>query len=277
MAAVLLALASSVTWGVADFSGGMLARRLPLAAVTIFEEIGGLVLLVAFCVARGGLDWHSVWVGAIGGIGGGIGVATFYAALAHGTMSIVSPLVACSAVVPVGLALGTGERPSALVLGGSAVALIGAVLASAEERSAGETGRRQAIWLAAVAALGIGIFVFFLGRASQNGSVLSALLGARVASIAVLLVWVVATRATLRVSPGAVPVIFLVGVADLSANALFALASQRGLLSVVSVLGSLFPVVTVLLAHLVLHERISRAQLLGIAVALVGVTVVAAA
>lgn len=276
MAAVLLALASSVTWGVADFSGGMLARRLPLAAVTIFEEIGGLVLLVAFCVARGGLDWHSVWVGAIGGIGGGIGVATFYAALARGTMSIVSPLVACSAVVPVGLALGTGERPSALVLGGS-VALIGAVLASAEERSAGETGRRQAIWLAAVAALGIGIFVFFLGRASQNGSVLSALLGARVASIAVLLVWVVATRATLRVSPGAVPVIFLVGVADLSANALFALASQRGLLSVVSVLGSLFPVVTVLLAHLVLDERISRAQLLGIAVALVGVTVVAAA
>ena len=93
----------------------------------------------------------------------------------------------------------------------------------------------------------------------------------------VLLVWVVATRATLRVSPRAVPVIFLVGVADLSANALFALASQRGLLSVVAVLGSLFPVVTVLLAHLVLHERISRVQFLGIAVALVGVAVVAAA
>lgn len=135
MAAILLALASSLTWGVADFSGGMLARRLPLAAVTIFEEIGGLILLAAFVAERGGLDWHSVWVGAIGGVGGGIGVAYFYAALARGTMSIVSPLVACSAVVPVGLALGTGERPSALVLGGSAVALAGAVLASAEERS----------------------------------------------------------------------------------------------------------------------------------------------
>ena len=185
--------------------------------------------------------------------------------------------MACSAIVPVGLALGTGERPSALALAGSGIALAGAVLASAEDRSSSETGRRDAIALAVAAALGIGVFIYFVGRASSNGSALSALLGARLASLALLVIWAVATGSTLRVSRRAAPVIIVVGLADLTANALFALASQRGLLSVVAVLGSLFPIVTVVLAHLVLHERISRVQLVGVAVALVGVAVVAAA
>src|SRR6266851_2830965 len=112
MVAVLLALASSVTWGVADFCGGMLTRRMPLAAVTVFSQAAGFVLLLVLVAFSHSLDWHSAWIGAIGGLGGGAGLAFFYAALARGTMSIVSPITACSAIVPVGLAIGAGERPT---------------------------------------------------------------------------------------------------------------------------------------------------------------------
>ncbi len=277
MAAIALALASSLTWGVADFSGGLLSRRLPLAGVTIVSQAAGFGLLLAVLAVHGRVDARSLWLGAIGGVGGGAGLACFYAALARGTMSIVSPITACSAIVPLGLALGTGERPSAVALGGSAVALGGAVLASVEERAAGDAGRRDAIALAVGAALAIGCFVFFLGKGAHHGSALSALVGARIGSLTLLVLWAAVTGATVRVAPRATVAIAFVGLADVSANALFALASQRGLLAVVSVLGSLFPIVTVLLAHLLLHERITRVQRVGVVVALIGVAVVSAA
>ena len=277
MAAIALALASSLTWGVADFSGGLLSRRLPLAGVTIISQAAGFVLLLAVLAARGHVDLRSLCLGAIGGIGGGAGLACFYGALARGTMSIVSPITACSAVVPLGLALGTGDRPPALALGGSAVALAGAVLASVEERTAGDAGRRDAIVLAVGAALAIGCFVFFLGKGAHHGSVLSALVGARIGSLTLLVVWATVTGRAVRVAPRATVPLAFIGLADMTANALFALASQRGLLAVVSVLGSLFPIVTVLLAHLLLHERITTVQRAGVVVALVGVAVVSAA
>jgi len=280
MAAVLLALASSITWGAADFAGGLLTRRLPLAAVTVLSQAAGMVLLLVVVGAVREVDGRSLVVGAAGGIAGGAGLACFYAALARGTMSIVSPIAACSAIVPVALSLATGERPSALALGGSAVALGGAVLASVEERDAGDRGRRDAIALAVGAAIGIGVFLFFLGKAAHHGSSLSALFGARIGSLGLLLVWALATGArtsTFRIGRRAAVAVVLIGLADVSANALFALASQRGLLAIVSVLGSLFPVVTVLLAHVVLRERISPLQRAGVVVALAGVAVVSAA
>lgn len=277
MAAVLLALASSVIWGVADFSGGMLTRRLPLAAVTVFSQAAGFALLLVVVGLSPNVDWHSALLGALGGLGGGAGLALFYAALARGTMSIVAPITACSAVVPLGLALGAGERPSALALAGSGVALGGAVMASAEERTAGERGRSDAVVLAVGAALAIGVFIYFLGRGSHGGSALSTLVGARVGSLALLSIWATSTGASLRLTRRLAPAVVLVGLADVGANTLFVLASQHGLIAVVSVLGSLFPIVTVVLAHLVLHERISRVQLVGVLVALVGVAVVAEA
>jgi len=277
VAAIAFALASSLTWGVADFSGGLLTRRQPLAGVTVLSQAAGFTVLLAVLAAHGHVDTRALWIGVIGGIGGGAGLACFYAALARGTMSIVSPITACSAIVPLGLALGTGERPPVLALAGSAVALAGAVLASIEERTAGDAGRRDAIALAVGAALAIGCFVFFLGKAASHSSALSALVGARIGSLTLLVGWATATSATVRVAPRASLAIGLVGLADVTANALFALASQRGLLAVVSVLGSLFPIVTVLLAHIVLHERITGIQRLGVAVALAGVAVVSAA
>ena len=277
MVAVLLALGSSVVWGVTDFSGGMLTRRLPLAGVTIISQASGFVLLLVILGFSWSIDWHSAQLGAIGGLGLGVGLACFYAALARGTMSIVSPITACAAVVPVGLALATGERPSAMALIGSGIALGGAILASFEERSAAERGRSDAVVLAVAAALAIGVFIYFLGRGSHDGSALSTLVGARVGGLAILLTWAIASRSSLRMSARLAWIVALVGLGDIAGSALFALASQHGLIAVVAVLGSLFPVVTVVLAHLVIHEKISSVQRVGVIVALVGVGIVAAA
>jgi drug/metabolite transporter (DMT)-like permease len=277
LAAVLLALASSATWGIADFSGGLLSRRLPTVAVTVLSQAAGFVgLLVVLGVHDGHVNHRSFGLGLLAGIGGGIGLATFYRALALGTMSIVSPLVACGAVVPFAISLATGERPRAIAAAGAIVALLGAVLASLEERRAVATGRSRAVALAAIAALALGLFVYFLGLGSREGSALSTLVGARVGSLAFLLVFALARRAPLRIERAWLPAVAAVGLFDVGANALFALASSHGLLSLVSILGSLYPVVTVVLAYVFLRERLTPLQLTGIGVALAGVMAVSA-
>jgi drug/metabolite transporter (DMT)-like permease len=276
VAAILLALASSAAWGVADFSGGLLSRRQPTLAVTVVSQTAGFVALLVVFAARGdGLDGRSAALGLVAGLGGGLGLAAFYQALAVGTMSIVSPLVACSALVPFAISLATGERPSGLAVAGAAVALSGAVLASTEERRAPEPGRVRAVALAVVAALALGLFVYFLGLGSREGDALSTLGGARVGSLSLLVVLTVARRERLLVSrPFAVPVA-AVGLCDVGANALFAAAAGLGLLSLVSVLGSLYPLMTIFLAYFVLGERLTRVQVAGVGVALFGVAVLA--
>ncbi len=275
--ALSLALASSIVWGAADFSGGSLTRRLPTFAVTVVSQAAGFVVLLIALGVRGSIDGRSFALGTLAGLGGGAGLAAFYRALSLGTMSVVSPLVACGAVVPFAIAIATGERPSAIAVGGAGVALIGAVLASVEERRAESPERGQAVALAVVAALALGLFVYFLGLGSREGDALSTLVGARVGSLALLVVAAAAIRAPLRIPRAALWAVAAVGLADVSANALFAFASGHGLLSLVAVLGSLYPVVTVLLAHVLLGERLTRAQRAGIALALVGVAAIAGA
>ena len=226
---------------------------------------------------RGDISERSFLIGLVAGAGGGAGLALFYRALALGTMSVVSPLVACGAVVPFAISIATGERPTALAVVGAVAAICGAVLASVEERRAASAARARAIVLAAGAAVALGLFVYFLGLGSREGDALSTLFGARVGSLSLLLVGASVVRAPLRLPRAALPPVAAVGLADVSANALFAAASSHGLLALVSVLGSLYPVTTVLLAHVLLHERLTRAQQAGIAVALGGVALIAAA
>jgi drug/metabolite transporter (DMT)-like permease len=244
--------------------------------VTVVSQAAGFVALVAAVSIRGDLGTRSFALGLLAGVGGGAGLAAFYRALSVGTMSIVSPLVACGAVVPFGIALATGERPAVIALAGAAAALAGAVLASAEERRAGSPERARAVALAIVAALALGVFVYFLGLGSRDGDALSTLFGARVGSLAFLVVAAAATRSTVRVPRGSLLAVAAVGVADVTANALFAFASGYGLLALVAVLGSLYPVVTVLLAHVVLGERLTTTQKAGVTVALAGVCAIAA-
>jgi drug/metabolite transporter (DMT)-like permease len=270
--AVLLALASSVTWGIADFGGGLVSRRLSTVAVTVVSQTAGFAALLIVFGARGAhLDGRSFAIGLAAGAGGGAGLAAFYRALAVGTMSIVSPIVACGAVVPFAISIATGERPSTLALAGAGVALAGAVLASAEERRAAARERAHAVALAAVAAGALGLFTYFLGLGSREGTALSTLVGARVGSLTLLLVLALALRAPLRLGRQALLPVAAVGLCDVSANALFALASGHGLLALVSVLGSLYPVMTVLLAYVFLDERLTPLQLAGVGVAVAGV------
>jgi drug/metabolite transporter (DMT)-like permease len=273
--ALFLALGSSIVWGAADFSGGSLTKRLPAFAVTVVSQAAGFVALVVVVAIRGDVGGRSFALGLLAGIGGGAGLAAFYRALSLGTMSVVSPIVACGAVVPFAVSIATGERPSGLALAGAGAALGGAVLASVEERRASSPDRARAIALAVVAAIALGLFVYFLGLGSRQGDALSTLLGARVGSLTLLLVLASARRAPLRVPRAALAAIVAVGLADVTANALFAFASSHALLALVSVLGSLYPVVTVLLAHVLLGERLTRTQQAGVAIALAGVAAIA--
>ncbi|MGZ4338921.1 MAG: EamA family transporter [Gaiellaceae bacterium] len=274
--ALLLALGSSVLWGCADFGGGSLTRRLPVFAVTVVSQAAGFLVLLVAVLARGDLGTRSFLLGLLGGVGGGIGLASFYKALSLGTMSVVSPIAACSALVPFVLSLATGERPAQVAVIGAILALAGAVLASVEERRSDSPDRSRAMVLAVVTAFALGLFVYFLGLGSRQGDALSTLVGVRVGSLGVLLALTGARRATLRLPATSIAAVAAVGIADVSANALFAFASGHGLLALVSVLGSLYPVMTLLLAHVLLGERLTRAQQAGVAVALTGVVAIAA-
>jgi drug/metabolite transporter (DMT)-like permease len=270
-------LASSLVWGTADFLGGVYTRRLTLAAVTVGSQIAGLLALLVATPFIGDIDTRSVEIGLAAGACGAIGLSAFYRALATGTISIVSPVSACGALVPVGLALATGERPGALALAGSAVGLAGAVLASVHEIRGDHPAARSSMGLAVLAALGIGGFLWFLGRAADGGHTLSALLGARFGSLALLGIGVALTRSSIAIPWSEVPAVAFIGLLDTSANGLFAVAIQHGYITVVSVLGSEYPVATVILAHAFLGERIARPQIVGVALALTGVGMVSAA
>jgi drug/metabolite transporter (DMT)-like permease len=270
----MLALASSVVWGTSDFLGGVFTRRLGLAPVLVVSQAAGLVLLAAATALTGELDGHAFAVGLAAGACGAVGIAAFYRALATGTISIVSPVSACGALVPVALALAQGERPGDLALAGCAIALAGAVLASVHEYAGSAPAARSSVLLAGTAALGIGGFLYLIGHAVRGGHTLPALFGSRSASLALLVAGVLATRSSVRLPRREIPAVAGVGLLDVAANALFTAAATRGYLSIVSVLGSEYPVVTVVLAQALLGERVSLPQATGIALALLGVGIV---
>ena len=158
MTGIVLALGSGLLWGCSDFRGGVISRRAPVLTVTLVSQgVGFVGLLAAFAVLHE-VSWSSSRFGLLAGIGGASGLALFYWALAIGTMSIVAPIAACSAIVPFSLALAGGERPSALALAGAALAIVGIVVASFEERRAPALTADELILIAVAAAVMIGVF-----------------------------------------------------------------------------------------------------------------------
>jgi drug/metabolite transporter (DMT)-like permease len=279
--AAVLALLSSLLWGSADFVGGTVSRRHRAALVVGVSQFAGLVTALVVAAAagafgddRGYLPWA-----VLAGCAGVVGLVSFYAGLAAGTMGVVSPIAALGVVVPVLYGLLHGERPSGLQLAGIAVAVVGVVLASGPELS-GRAGARPVV-LAAIAAVGFGVALLAIAEGSRH-STLMTLVTMRTTSVLLLggALGVALTRgfprAELRLGLRDLALVSLVGVGDLSANLAFGLASRRGAVSVVSVLGSLYPVVTTLLAGVVHHERLGRVQLVGVVGALSGVVLIAA-
>jgi uncharacterized membrane protein len=281
MLAALLALASSVSWGLADFLGGLQSRRHALLAVLVLSQsLALLALLVA--VAAGVPTEHdaaaTAWAAGAGAVGI-LALTAFYRALSIGTMSIVAPLSATGAVVPVLVGLASGERPKGIQIAGMVLALVGVMLAAREAEDADAAARRTnrtAVMLALLAAVGFGAFFAGMDRAEERADVAWVLLAARVPEVLLLLPVCLLRRPPLPREPRALAAIAAVGLLDLFANFLFVLATGRGLLSVVGVLGALYPAVTVLLARALLHERLTRAQDAGVLVTLVGVVALAA-
>ncbi len=222
-------------------------------------------------------SWSAVGWASLAGSAGIVALGAFYRALAIGTMSVVAPISATAAAVPVLVGLAEGERPGGLQIAGMAAALAGVILASREPVEEGcPPANRAAIGLALVAAAGFGTFFVGIDRASATAEVPWVIVVQRCCSVSLLLIATLVVRPSLPRDGASLLVLASVGLLDLGANGLYALATTHGLLSVVSVLGSLYPAVTVVLARFVLAERIARVQEVGVVLALAGVIAISA-
>jgi len=275
-----LSLASAASWGISDFLGGLQTRRLPVLAVLAVSQPVGLVL-VAVLIAVTGAD--SISAGKLGiafvaGVASLGGLAAFYSAMAMGTVSVVAPIASLGVIVPIVFGLARGESPSALQLAGLAPAVVGVVVLSYEEhpeRAEGARAARLPIMLAVVAGLGFGIFYTGLDLASPDRPGW-AILAVRLGGVTTVLAAMLATRSRFDGVGAAWPTLVVIGVFDVSANALFAFASTNGVLPVVVVGSSMYPAFTIALAHAVLGERLLRQQWIGVVLALLGVGMIAA-
>ncbi len=287
---LLLGLLSSVLWGTSDFLGGTITRRVPVTSVLLVSQLVALVALLPAAGATGGFllttDYLAASVAA--GLIGMVALAAFFRALAEGTMGVVAPIAALGVVVPVLIGLARGESPNTWQAAGMAVAVGGVVLACGPELSGAAAGRggRRVLGLALVAALGFGLVIQLVavgsrGSGSSVARILMVLLTMRVASTVVLgaRLLVVGSR---RPAPAwgcrrsDLPALVAIGLFDVGANGSFAFASRQALVSVVSVLASLYPVVTLLLARRFQDERLRPIQLAGVAAALAGVSLLSA-
>jgi drug/metabolite transporter (DMT)-like permease len=276
--AVALGLAASVSWGISDFLGGLKSRTLALLTVLVTSQGAGFVLIAAIVAVRGRAapDAEHLAYACLSGLAGAIGLAAFYRGLAVGAMAVVAPISGTAAAIPVGFGLITGERPGAFQAVGIVLAIAGVVLASRELPEVGGAPRVAAgAGLALVSALGFGTF-FVAMDAASGPDVFWAIFFNRATSLTALVLAALVVRPRLAVGREDLRVLLLIGALDISANALFAVASTKGLVSVVAVLAALYPVVTVMLARVVLGERVRRLQQAGVAVVLAGVVLISA-
>lgn len=317
-AGVPLGLSSGLCWGAADFFGGIQSRRLPALTVAFWSQLAGaLALAIALAIegvrpAATGIAW-----GLAAGVGSGCALVLFYRSLAEGTMSMVAPISACGAIVPVAAALLTGNQPGVLAALGVLATIAGVILvsrphtparfappavegdqASQASPASSARGGRRVVAMALGSALGFGLFYVFVdagaastagtaattgavaaaGTAGSHGSPLWVIAGARMSSLAILsMIALVSRRSALRWPGRRIGAVALVGIGDTGANLLFAYAATTGNLAVVGVLGSLYPVATVVLARWLLRERLSGGQNVGVVLALTGVVLLAAA
>ena len=273
--APLLALGGAACWGIGDFLGGLSSRRAHVLTVLVVSQAIGLAGI-------------ALWVGLLGdpfpgvleilpavgaGVAGIVGLAALYRGLSIGAMGIVAPVSAAAPVVPLTADLARGITPSAVQWAGVALVLAGVATVS-REPSTGDRRFAAGVGLAAIAALGFGLFFVAIDVAADE-SASWAVLVARAAAVAVVLVAAVAASAPLAAPRTLLPALIGVAVFDTGANVLIATATTTGAAGIVAVLSSLYPVVTILLARLVLGERLSTSRRVGGGVALGGAALVA--
>jgi drug/metabolite transporter (DMT)-like permease len=278
--AIALSLAASLTWGVSDFVAGLKSRRLAVVVVLLWVQCTGLLagLIVIVATAEPLPDGRTLLFSLLAGICGVAGIGAFYAGLSIGKMSIVAPISAAGVTLPVIVGIASGDALGAVVGCGLAVTFAGILLASREAHHDDHPERglaRAATLLALVAALGFGGY-FALGDVAADGSVLWLLTAGRVPLLPVIFYVVWRQGHEMLPAPIERPQLMAIGLVDLTATALYGLANTHGALAIVAVVGSLYPVVTIVLARAILDERMSRAQGVGVAAALAGIAMVSA-
>ena len=275
--AVLLALGCAVVYGASDFLGGLASRKATVFGVVALSQLAGLVALLALLpwlggpVSRADLGW-----GAAAGLVGATGLLVFFRALSRGVMSVIAPVTAVTAAaVPVLAGLLIGNRIGPWAGAGILLALIAVVLVSAEGGLGQLRAARPAnLGAPLIAGTAFGCFFVLLDRTSADAG-LTPLVAARLASFALVVVVALVGRRSLRVGRVALPLVLVSGVGDMTANALFLLATQQeGQLAITGVLASLYPVSTVVLAQAVLRERLVSAQVAGLGAALTAVVLI---
>ena len=279
---ILLGLAAAMLYGSGDFLGGIATRRAHVLTVLTLVETAGVIVALAVAVASpgsaslAGLAW-----GASAGLVGGLGLIVFYTGLAAGPMSVVAPVSGLvSTVLPVAVALAEGERPGAGVYAGALLCLVAIVLASSvgSTGEAGPSGRLgRAIAYGTASGVSFGLFFLLIRNAGQSGAVWPVAAG-RIGELAAVLAAAAVLRpGLLRGVGGGVPLAAVAaGAIDVVANICYVAATRTGAFGLAVVLASLYPGVTVLLARVVLGERLRWVQHLGLALAALGILLVAA-
>jgi drug/metabolite transporter (DMT)-like permease len=291
--AAALALAAAASWGVGDFLGGLKSRSLNPVAILIVAQPIGLTLLAIWVAVRGqGPPGSEVLWACLAAVLGTTGLIAFYKGMAAGALSIVAPIAGAGAAIPVIWGLAHGDHPSGFQELGFAAALIGVVLASFERRPRAPGGTSQfpqtpstgplrgqaafaaGVGWAVIAMVAFGAYYIPMHEASHGDFLWAAFVFRLTSTTLIAAAWLVLRPPSARRAD--LPVLASIGILDTGGNVFFAAASAKGLVSVVSVLASLYPVVTVLLARAVLHERVHRSQELGIALALAGIVLISA-
>jgi drug/metabolite transporter (DMT)-like permease len=270
---LLLALGASLAWGISDFVGPLVSRTIGILPVLLWGQVGGVLALTIALGIRG--DGPAGWavLYAVGAsFGGMLGLFAYYRGMVTGAMSVVAPIAGVSAVIPVVFGIATGDSPSAAQVGGVGCALMGVALASVEHQE-GRAKLAAGVGLALLAACGFGFYFPWMHAAGKVDFWWASLVFRTTALLLVAGV-VAGRRADVRLSRRNTAIAGAVGIGDTVGNFLFAASSHHGLISLTAVLASLYPVVTVLLAASVLHERVAALQKAGIALTLAGVVLI---
>jgi drug/metabolite transporter (DMT)-like permease len=275
--ASLLAIFSSILWGSADFFGGKLSKRYQALAVTAVSQafgllIGIIIILISSSWLQPNLTWDGYFLpGVCAGLLGFIGLVAFYSGLATGRMGVVAPISALSVLIPLTIAFINGEKPTQSQMIGMGIALTGAVFASGPELKGGFAVKP--ILFAVIAAFGFGGAVAFIAKGSTTSAIMT-MTTMRLATFVVALFLFARFRTLGGFKKQDVPILVGIGGADFIANLLLGVATTKGLVSLAVVLGSLYPIVTVLLAFKLLHERLHRIQYVGVGFAIAGVALI---
>lgn len=275
MLSIIFGLASALSWGAGDFTGGLAARKVGAYRSVFYGEVIGIIALFIAVGATGEpiLNSRSAIFAVVAGALGTVGLMLLYHAMAGGLMSIAAPVSALlAATLPVTVGMFTEGLPDYLTMSGFGFALLAVWMISQSENGVKDIlSHLSDLKLPLLAGIGFGCYFVLMHEATRSGGTLWPMIFSRSGGIVLITTYLLITRSPWRIDTSALPIISANGILDLGGNFFFILASQAGRLDVASVLSSLFPGATVVLAWIFLKERLNRNQWIGIAAALIAI------